>query len=173
MEEDTDFGAPSLKLASHPLFQRGRSGHRGILKIDTGLSVPVIGLGASAPTYYLAVGQRSKCKMILPSHSRMANVIRAIVGRVTMRASGCITSPSEGHYRVQLSDGVLDLIYEQEAPLTLEPAPCQSAQSAGAEGVKLDLSHDICKANVESIEMFVEAEVQIVASGPPRFANTV
>ena len=56
-EEETDFGAPAPTLASHPLFQRGISCHRGILKIDPGLNVPVVGLGASAPTYYPPVGK--------------------------------------------------------------------------------------------------------------------
>ena len=176
VEEKTDFGAPSPKLASYPLFQRGISGHRGILKIDTGLNVPVVGLGASAPTYYPPVGQRLKCEMILPSHAGVANAIGAVVARVTMRASGSITSPSEGHYRVHLRNVVLDFIDEQEALLTLERTLCQSAQSAaktaGAEGVELDVPRDIRKANVESREIFVEAEVHVVATGRPRVANT-
>lgn len=175
VEEQTDFGAPSPRLASYPLFQRGLSGHRGILKIDTGLNVPVVGLGAWAPTYYPQVGQRLKCEMILPSHAGVANAIGAIVGRVTMRASESITSLSEGHYRVHLSDGVLDFIDEQKALLTLERTLCQSAQSAaksaGAEDVELDVSRNICKANVESREIFVEAKLHVVAIGRPRFAN--
>ena len=174
-EEETDFGAPAPTLASHPLFQKGLSRHRGILKIDTGLNVPVVGLGASAPAYYPAVGQKLKCEMILPSHGGVANAIGAVVGRITMRASGSITSPSEGHYRVHLSDGVLDFINEQEAILKLERTLCQSAQSAaqsaGVEDIELDVSRDIRKANVESREIFVEAEVHVVATGRPRVAK--
>ena len=113
--------------------------------------------------------------MILPSHAGVANAIGAIVGRVTMRASESITSLSEGHYRVHLNDGVLDFIDEQKALLTLERTLCQSAQSAaksaGAEDVELDVSRNICKANVESREIFVEAKLHVVAIGRPRFAN--
>ena len=175
-EEETDFGTPSLALASHPLLQRGLAGHRGILKIDVGLNVPVVGLGASAPTYYPAVGDRINCEMILPSHAGVANAIGAVVGRVTMRASGIITSPSEGHYRVHLSDRVLDFSDEQEALLALEYKLCQSAQSAaqsaGAEDVELDVSRDVRKATIEHKHMFVEAEVHVVATGRPRITNT-
>ena len=93
-----------------------------------------------------------------------------------MRASGSITSPSEGHYRVYLSDGVLDFINEQEAILKLERTLCQSAQSAaksaGIEDIKLDVYPDIRKANVEGREIFVEAEVHVVATGRPRVAKT-
>ena len=176
-EEETDFGAPAPTLASHPLFLKGLSCHCGILKIDTGLNVPVVGLGASAPTYYPAIGQRLKCEMILPSHAEVANAIGAVAGRVTMRASGSITNPSEGLYRVHLGDGVLDFIEEQEALLTLERTLCQSAKSAarsaGADDVELYVSREIRKANVESREMFVEAEVHVVATGRPGVANMV
>ena len=114
--------------------------------------------------------------MILPSHAGVANAIGAVVGWVTMRASGSITSPSEGHYRVHLSDGVLDFINEQEAILKLERTLCQSAQSAaksaGVEDIELDVYRDIRKANVESREIFVEAEVHVVATGRPRAAKT-
>ena len=176
-EEKTDFGASSLTLSSHPLLQRGLSRYRGILKIDAGLNVPVVGLGASAQKYYPAVGERLNCAMILPSHADVANAIGAVVGRITVRASGSITSPSEGCYRVHLSDRILDFSDEQEALLTLEQTLCQSAQtvaqSEGAENVDLDVSRDVRKATVENRDMFVEAEVRVVATGRPRVAITV
>ena len=120
VEEETDFGVPSPELASHPLFQRSLSGHRGIVKIDAGLNVPVVELGASTSTYNPPVVQRLMCEMILPSHAGVANTIGVVVGRGTMRASGSIISPSEGHFRVHLSDEVLDFIDEQEALLNVE-----------------------------------------------------
>ena len=55
---------------------------------------------------------------------------------------------------MHLSDGVLDLINEQEAILKLERTLCQSAQSAaksaGVEDIELDVYRDIRKANVVS-----------------------
>ena len=174
-EEEVEFGASPLMLAAHPLLQKGLSGHRGIVKIDAGLNIPVVGLGASAPTYYPAVGHRLNCDMILPEHAGVANAIGAVVGRVTMRASGTITSPSEGHYRVHLRDSLMDFGDEEEALLALEQALCRSAQSAahaaGAEDVELDISRDIRKATVENRNIFVEAQVQVTATGRPRVAN--
>ena len=174
-EEEVDFGASPLMLAAQPLLQKGLLGHRGIVKIDAGLNIPVVGLGASAPTYYPAVGHRLNCDMILPEHAGVANAIGAVVGRVTMRASGTITSPSEGHYRVHLRDSLMDFGDEEEALLALEQALCRSAQSAahaaGAEDVELDISRDIRKATVENRNIFVEAQVQVTATGRPRVAN--
>ncbi len=71
-------------LARHVLMQRGLEGHRGILRIDAGLNQPVIGLGASAASYYPAVGARLGCAMDLPRHAGVANAIGAVVGRVTI-----------------------------------------------------------------------------------------
>ena len=64
---------------------------------------------------------------------------------------------------------------EEEALLALEQALCRSAQSAahaaGAEDVELDISRDIRKATVENRNIFVEAQVQVTATGRPRVAN--
>ncbi len=71
--------------------------------------MPVIGLGASASTYYPAVGTQLGCEMILPRHAGVANAIGAVVGRVTLRKTWVVTSPSEGCYRVHFETGPQDL----------------------------------------------------------------
>ena len=55
-EETRDFEGDPAVLAAHSLMMAGLDGHRGILRIDAGLNMPVIGLGASAASYYPAVG---------------------------------------------------------------------------------------------------------------------
>ncbi len=57
-QEEDDFGLSPEDLARHVLTQRALSGHRGLMRMDAGLNLPVVGLGASAPTYYPAVGER-------------------------------------------------------------------------------------------------------------------
>ena len=87
-EDGRDFGLPPDQLARHVLMQAGLGGHRGLVRLDTGLSGPVIGLGASASVYYPAVGDSLGCRMDLPQHADVANAIGAVVGRVTIRRSG-------------------------------------------------------------------------------------
>ncbi len=69
----------------------------------------------------------------------------------------------------------MDFGDEEEALLALEQALCRSAQSAahaaGAEDVELDISRDIRKATVENRNIFVEAQVQVTATGRPRVGN--
>lgn len=45
-EEVQSFGLASQDLAGHISLERGLSGHRVLIKLDTGLNLPVVRLGA-------------------------------------------------------------------------------------------------------------------------------
>jgi N-methylhydantoinase A/oxoprolinase/acetone carboxylase beta subunit len=173
-EEETPFGDDPAVLARHVLMQRGLGAHRGLVRLDTGLAVPVIGLGASAGTYYPAVGRMLGCEMILPEHAGVANAIGAVVGRVTMREAGTVTSPSEGKYRVHLTGGPEDFGDADTALARLEDvlraAALQAAQAAGAENINVSVARDVRSAGIENREVFVEAQITVEASGRPRVA---
>ena len=66
-EEERDFGAVPETLTRHGLTRAGLDRHAGIIVTHLTLGVPVIGLGASAPAYYRAVGDRLGARMILPA----------------------------------------------------------------------------------------------------------
>jgi len=174
-EEDTVFGIAPEVLAQHVLMQRGMAGHRGLVRLQTGLDVPVIGLGASAASYYPAVGARLGCEMILPEHAGVANAIGAVVGRVTMRQSGTVTAPSEGKYRVHLVEGPQDFGDQHAALDRLEEVlrghAMADAQAAGAADIQISVNRDIRTAGVEAREVFIEAVVTVEASGRPRVAE--
>jgi len=172
---EEDFAEPPEVLARHSLMQRGMRGGQGLVRIETGLNVPVIGLGASAATYYPAVGDRLRTQMDLPEHAGVANAIGAVVGRVTMRQMGTVTSPSEGRYRVHFADGPQDFGDQQMALAALETVLREQAEAAakeaGAADIQLNVTRDIRVAAVESREVFVEAEIVVEASGRPRVAE--
>jgi N-methylhydantoinase A/oxoprolinase/acetone carboxylase beta subunit len=173
-EEEDGFGLPSADLARHVLMQRGLSGHRGLVRLEAGINVPVIGLGASAATYYPAVGRRLGCRMDLPAHAGVANAIGAVVGRVTIRRSGTVTAPSEGRYRVHLATGPEDYT-DAEAAMTalqsaLEAEARREAELAGAEDISVTAEREVRKAEAEAREVFLEAEITVEASGRPRIA---
>lgn len=174
-EDDCDFGLPPSELARHVLLQRGLVSHRSILSLDAGLNVDVIGLGASAPNYYPAVGQRLKCKMILPEHAGVANAIGAVVGQITQRQSGTVTSPSEGKFRVHFGSGPRDYSSSEEALSVLETELREKAVSqavaAGAEDIHVNVTRDIRTAQLEARDVFVEALLTVEASGRPRVAH--
>jgi N-methylhydantoinase A/oxoprolinase/acetone carboxylase beta subunit len=174
-EEEVPFDQPPDVLARHVLMQRGLGKHQGLVRLDTGLNVPVIGLGASAATYYPAVGERLGCAMELPEHAGVANAIGAVVGRVTIRRSGTVTAPSEGRYRVHFETGPQDYTEAESALQALETALRTEAQeqavAAGAEDISVSATRDIRKAEAEAREVFLEAEITVEASGRPRIAS--
>ena len=63
-EEKVDFGDKPDALAKHPLTQFGLAGYSDLIKVNVGISKKIIGLGASAPTYYPAVGAELNCEVI-------------------------------------------------------------------------------------------------------------
>ncbi|SLN71207.1 Acetophenone carboxylase gamma subunit [Roseovarius gaetbuli] len=173
-EEDVDFGLPSVQLAAHVLMQKGLDQHAGLLRLNTGLAVPVIGLGASAASYYPAVGERVHTHMILPEHGGVANAIGAVVGRVTIRRSGTVTSPAEGKYRVHLETGPEDYAAPEVAMQALQSAleveARAEAEAAGAADIHVTVSRDVKQAQAEARQVFLEAEITVEASGRPRIA---
>ncbi|MDG1430235.1 MAG: hydantoinase/oxoprolinase family protein [Paracoccaceae bacterium] len=173
-EEEQGFGLPEGELARHVLTQRGLIGHRGLTRVETGLAVDVVGLGASAASYYPAVGELLGCRMILPEHAGVANAIGAVVGRVTMRKMGTVTCPSEGRYRVHFEAGPEDFGNSSEALAALEARlkseALADAIASGAEDIHVQAKHDVRTAEIEGKSVFVEAMILVEASGRPRIA---
>jgi N-methylhydantoinase A/oxoprolinase/acetone carboxylase beta subunit len=175
-EDGNDWGglAPEA-LARHILVREGLGHHRGLMSIDAGLNLPLVGLGASAPNYYVAVGKRLNTKMILPEHAGVANALGAVVGQISMRLSGTITSPSEGRFRVHFTDGPQDYSSADAALDALETdlksRATDQARQAGAEDVRVTTERDIRQSDVEGRAVFVEAEIRVAASGRPRIAE--
>lgn len=174
-EETADFDLPPHELASHVLMQRGLAGHADLVRINTGLNVPVVGLGASAHSYYPAVGEALGAQMILPRYADVANAIGAVVGRVTMRRSGTVSSPREGQFRVHLDSGPQDFTSQAEALALLEDILEEAARgealAAGAADIQISVTRDIRMAGVEARQVFVEAHLTVEASGRPRVAR--
>lgn len=174
-EEEDPFAAPPEELARHALMQRGLKRDTGLVRLETGLRVPVVGLGASAPAYYPAVGALLGCEMVLPTHAGVANAIGAVVGRVTMRESGTVTSPSEGVFRVHGPEAPADFGDAESALVHLEgllrAAAERAAREAGAEEIQFSLDREIRTAGVEAREVFVEARLTVSAAGRPRVAD--
>jgi N-methylhydantoinase A/oxoprolinase/acetone carboxylase beta subunit len=174
--EDAGFaGQPPEGLARHPLTRAGLDGHRGVVEVAVRLGVPVIGLGASAPSYYGAVGTRLGARMILPEHAGVANAIGAVVGQVAQRATGLVSSPGEGRFTAHLPEGLTVFSDRDTALAALEAALVADAtlraRTAGAADVTVTVTRDIREAEVEGRAMFIEATVSATASGRPRVAR--
>lgn len=174
-EEPAFQGEEPQALARHSLMRAGLGQHRGVVEISARLGIPVVGLGASAPSYYGAVGERLGCEMILPEHAGVANAIGAVVGMVSQRVTGLVSSPGEGRFTAHLPGG-LQTFLDRDAALEAMQAALVAeasarARAAGAEDLRVTASSDIREALVEGRSMFIEATLSVVASGRPRIAH--
>ena len=174
--EDPAFdGEAPEALARHTLTRAGLRGHRGVVELSARLGVPVIGLGASASCYYGAVGDMLGCRMILPEHAGVANAIGAVVGQVSQRVQGLVSSPSEGRFAAHLPSGVQVFNDRDQALATMAAALADEATAralrAGAVDVHLTQTRDVREAEIEGRVMFIEATLSATASGRPRVAH--
>ncbi|NUB44687.1 hydantoinase/oxoprolinase family protein [Fertoebacter nigrum] len=179
--EDPGFaGEVPEALARHPLLRAGLAQHRGVVEVSARLGIPVIGLGASAPHYYGAVGERLGCAMILPEHAGVANAIGAVVGLVTQRATGLVSSPGEGRFTAHFPGGLQHFpdrdaaLDAMEAALVAEArarAERAGAERAGADALRITTRREIREAVVEGRAMFIEATLTATAAGRPRIAH--
>jgi hypothetical protein len=112
--------------------------------------------------------------MILPEHGGVANAVGAVVGRVTMRMSGEVTSPSEGLYRLHGEDGPQDFNDPKKALAALEAdlrrRAEDAAHAAGAVELQVQALHDVRQSRIQGRSIFVEATITVEASGRPRIA---
>ncbi|MDH5528473.1 MAG: hydantoinase/oxoprolinase family protein [Paracoccaceae bacterium] len=162
-------------LARHPLMRAGLDGHHGIVQISATLGVPVIGLGASAPSYYGAVGERLGVRMILPEHAGVANAIGAVVGQVAMHAEGSVTSPGPGRFVVHLPSEPRHFTDREAAISTLQTALSEEAsdkaRQVGVEEIRLTSEQKLSEVEIEGQPMFIEARLRVTAHGRPRIAR--
>lgn len=163
------------KLARHVLSAAGMARHERTARLLTGLALPLVGLGASAGTYYGAVAERLSTQAILHEHADVANAIGAVVGQVRVTVRLVVTVPSEGRFRVHSPEFPADFTDAETALAAAQAAAGRMAEAqaraAGAGELRLEFSRDMRKATVEGRETLIEAEIAATASGRPGIAG--
>jgi N-methylhydantoinase A/oxoprolinase/acetone carboxylase beta subunit len=169
---EDDIDGRARDLARHVLMKSGLNHHRGVVSLDAGLNLPVIGLGASAHAYYGAVGDRLTTTMVLPEHGGVANAIGAVVGQVTMREMGKVEGAGDGAWRVFLDAGPAIFKTQVEAFDTLRfelmTKVENAARAAGAQDILVVYEEDMQEAMIEGRKVFIEGSILATASGRPR-----
>lgn len=141
-------------------------------RVDIGLAVPLVGLGAPAATYYPAIGDLLDTAVGIPEHADVANAIGAVVGKVRVRRQVTVTSPRRGVFRVH-SGPEPETVYDlddahRRATDAAERIVAAEMVVAGAPEFEVERHWEEKSAEVEGREMFVEGVATVVASGRPR-----
>lgn len=141
-------------------------------RVDVGLAVPLIGLGAPASTYYPAIGALLGTEVTVPDHADVANAIGAVVGKVRIRHQVTVTAPRRGIFRVH-GRGDPETVYDQDAAQAraTELATATVTAEMGAAGApefELETHWSEKSAEIEGRPMFVEGVATVIGSGRPK-----
>lgn len=174
-EDPRPWPLPAETLARHPLTEAALSRAPSLVRMEARLSVPLIGLGASAGCWYGAVGERLGCDLVVPEHAGVANAVGAVVGQVSMRAEGQVTCPAPGLFIAHLGSGPARFA-EAEAAVEALSADLVAqatarARASGVDAPRLETSREDLAAEVEGQRLLVEIRLRATATGRPRIAT--
>ncbi|SFI63795.1 N-methylhydantoinase A/oxoprolinase/acetone carboxylase, beta subunit [Phyllobacterium sp. CL33Tsu] len=163
------------ETAASPLVQRVLSGDGRIAGVKLAIDRPIIGLGASAPVYYAAVGAMLGAECVVPTDTDVANALGAVVGQVRVSVEAHVSQPAEGVFRVMAGEVLKDLPFEEDAIAFAETVLRQQvsdlALQAGTDEGQIVVSRNISAATVEDQRKFIEAVLIATASGRPRIVH--
>ena len=158
----------------HPLMIAALEKKTGVASIRFDFNLPIVGVGASAPTYYPMVGDLLDAEVIMPEHADVANALGAVVGHVRITGETVILSPGPGRFRVHgpgdkhdftdLEAAAAAAIAGLKADLTIR------AHAAGADEIDISIDRKNVSAFTDGQEIFVETRLLGVATGRPRLA---
>ncbi len=165
-------GFEGKELSRHPLVAASLDRRVGVADVSIRLSMPLIGLGASAGLYYPEVAAMLRADGIVPRHADVANAIGAVVGRVRVHVDVYVSSPERGRFRVHHSSATNDLYALDEALALADQLAAddagRAAVQAGAGTADVIVDRVVNIATVDGDDFFVDATVTATASGRPR-----
>lgn len=169
-----DDGMPADTVRT-PVVQAVLDRRLEVVRMGLGLSAPLVGLGASAPTYYPMVADLLNAESRVPEHAGVANAVGAVVGRVRLSRECVISAPQHGQFVVHAGEAPrvfidldLALAYATEH---LRAALAADMVAAGAPEFETRHDWDARTVPVDGMEMFVEGRLVIIASGRPEVAR--
>ncbi len=164
-------GLASDAPSRHPLLQAALSRRRGLAEITVRLTSTLVGLGASAATYYPAVGAMLGAEVLVPRHADVANAVGAVVGRVRAEALAVVSRPDDGLYRVHGGEVPRDFHDLDAALRSAEDAAAAAARGEarrnGAHEVELRVIRDVVSARVADRDIVLEWRIRALVTGRP------
>ncbi len=161
-------GLPTSTLARAAL-----DGRSGLAAFDLKVTAPLIGLGASAATYYPALGELLKTEVVIPEFAEVANAVGAVAGKVEMAAERMVLGSDREAFQVMGGEKPIIFTSESAALEAAETAATEEALAratlAGAADPKTHVSRDLKRAMIESRDVLVEARIVARAIGRPGF----
>ncbi len=167
-EDGVDIGPGASQLIARALARAP-----GFVKFNVSLDRPLVGLGASASTYYPAIGKRLDTECFVPEDADVANAIGAVASEVRVAKSIELSSSDGGSsISVLLPDGSKMFVNEElamsEAKAALKKEVARMAQEAGADSPDFETVQEVDAPEIEGTRHFIQAKITISATGKPK-----
>jgi len=143
-----------------------------VFQLQFSPTMPLVGVGAPAASYYPAVARGLGVALVLPQHAEVANAVGAVLGQVSQRVHITLTQPARGVFKVFTAQGPVDfgdLVSAVAHAQALAGAQAsERALAAGADGVAVVFSqrNNSVDNDIDG-NVFFEAVVTATASGAP------
>jgi N-methylhydantoinase A/oxoprolinase/acetone carboxylase beta subunit len=143
-----------------------------LVEARLGLSVPLIGIGAPAATYYPEVARRLGAQLVVPLHAAVCNAVGAVAGVVSSTCEVVVNQTALKVFRVHDPTGSRDYSFAEEAiadaKRVASALALRAAQRAGAREPHIETWVTERRAHVDAAEDFLaEAVVYSRATGRP------
>jgi N-methylhydantoinase A/oxoprolinase/acetone carboxylase beta subunit len=169
-----DDGMPA-DTVHQPVVQAVLDRRLEVVRMAVGLSAPLVGLGASAPTYYPMVAELLNAESRVPEHAGVANAVGAVVGRVRLSRECVVSAPQHGQFVVHAGEAPRVFVDLQVALdfATQHLVAALGADMVAAGAPEFETRHDWAAQTVpvDGLELFVEGRLVITASGRPELAR--
>lgn len=161
--------------SAHPLVQAALQRRSALVRLEVGLSVPIVALGAAAGAYYPEVARQLNTDSVIPHHADVANAIGAVVGHVRVTSTVTISRPSDDRYRAHLEDGPRDFAELADAVAaaeqSLHEAVIRGAEANGAPRIDIQFRQERKAVAVGTDELFLEMTISATGTGRPSLAS--
>ncbi len=168
-------GFVGSSLSHHPLLAASLDGRAGVVDVSARLTLPLVGLGASAAIYYPAVAKQLRADGLIPADADVANAIGAVVGQVRVHTDIYLSQPMRGRYRVHHSSTPDDFDVLDDALAAAESIAATEASAnavtAGAGEAHVVVARSLNAAEMDGEDYFVDGTVTATASGRPRLGR--
>ncbi|MDH3500772.1 MAG: hydantoinase/oxoprolinase family protein [Acidimicrobiia bacterium] len=142
-------------------------------RLDIGVRVPIIGLGAGAHTYHVRAARLLNARPTIPEAAGVANAIGAVVGRVVTSATTLVTSPRRGTFRVHARPEPVTVHNLAAARVMATDharrAAIEEASRAGAGDVEVAIDWAVRDVDMPGKPLFMEATATATAIGRPAY----
>ncbi|MEY4606733.1 MAG: hypothetical protein RLY45_1493 [Actinomycetota bacterium] len=165
----------AAEAVSTPVVQAALDRRGSAARVAVSLGSPLVGLGASAPTYYPMVAALLGAESRIPDHAGVANAVGAVVGRVRLSAQCVVSAPQSGQYIVHAGEqpamfGDLEAAL-QHARRHLQSGLDRDMRAAGAAEFETRERWEPQVVDIGGSDFFVEGTLVLTASGRPEVAS--